>query len=198
MANLVAGLIVPQEGEIMIDGKQLSQIELNTYRSKIGYISQEAVIFSDTIFNNVTLWAEPTAESKKRFEEVIEMASLGDFVNSLSARENTKVGDNGILISGGQKQRISIARELFKQAEILIFDEATSALDSETEKIIQANIERLHGTYTMVIIAHRLSTIKQADIIFLLENGKISDSGSFDEMMGKSKRFNKLVSLQAF
>jgi subfamily B ATP-binding cassette protein MsbA len=113
-------------------------------------------------------------------------------------KEHTRLGDNGILISGGQKQRISIARELYKHTEILIFDEATSALDSETEKIIQENIEKLYGSYTMILIAHRLSTIKRADTIYLLEQGRISASGSFEEMMNKSTKFQKMVSLQGF
>ncbi|RYF84397.1 MAG: ABC transporter ATP-binding protein, partial [Chitinophagaceae bacterium] len=95
------------------------------------------------------------------------------------------------------KQRISIARELYKNSEILIFDEATSALDSETERIIQENIEQLHGSYTMIVIAHRLSTIKNADLIYLLEDGKITASGNFDEMISKSSRFKKMVMLQA-
>lgn len=172
-------------------------MDVNQYRSKIGYISQESVIFNDTIFNNITFWAEPTAENLRRFHEVVEMASLKEFIENQPQKEQTNLGDNGILVSGGQKQRISIARELYKDAELLILDEATSALDSETEKMIQENIEKLHGSYTMVLIAHRLSTIKEADIIYLLEDGKISASGSFYEMIDKSSRFKKMVSLQA-
>ena len=126
------------------------------------------------------------------------MASLKEFVETQPEKEHTRLGDNGILISGGQKQRISIARELYKHTEILIFDEATSALDSETEKIIQENIEKLYGSYTMILIAHRLSTIKRADTIYLLEQGRISASGSFEEMMNKSTKFQKMVSLQGF
>lgn len=196
LANLIAGLIKPKSGEILVDGVPLNEVDLDHYRNKIGYISQEAVIFNDNIYNNITFWAEPTQENLKRFNHVLEMASLTDFINSLPEKEFTKVGDNGILISGGQKQRISIARELFKNCEILIFDEATSALDSETEKVIQENIEMLHGKYTMIVIAHRLSTIKEADTIFLLEDGRISASGDFDEMMSKSTRFKKMVTFQ--
>ncbi len=196
IANMIAGLFFPESGDIFIDDIPLKQFDLNSYRNKIGYISQESVIFNDNIFNNITFWAEPTQKNKKRFNEVIELASLRDFIFSLPQKESTMLGDNGILISGGQKQRISIARELFKNAEILILDEATSALDSETEKMIQDNIEKLHGRYTMILIAHRLSTIKNADIIYLLERGKISASGSFDEMINKSSRFKKMVSLQ--
>ena len=193
---MIAGLIKPKSGEILVDGVPLNEVDLDHYRNKIGYISQEAVIFNDNIYNNITFWAEPTQENLKRFNHVLEMASLTDFINSLPEKEFTKVGDNGILISGGQKQRISIARELFKNCEILIFDEATSALDSETEKVIQENIEMLHGKYTMIVIAHRLSTIKEADTIFLLEDGRISASGDFDEMMSKSTRFKKMVTFQ--
>lgn len=197
IANMITGLLTPVNGQILIDEVPLSELNIAHYRSKIGYISQEPVVFNDTVFNNITFWAEPTPENKKRFEEVLELALLKDFVNGLPKKEQTSLGDNGILISGGQKQRISIARELFKNVEILILDEATSALDSETEKTIQENIENLHGAYTMVLIAHRLSTIRQADIIYLLEGGKVTASGSFDEMINSSTRFQKMVSLQA-
>jgi subfamily B ATP-binding cassette protein MsbA len=196
LANMIAGLIRPDTGELYIDGIPMQQYNLNTYRDKVGYISQEPVVFNDTIFNNITFWAEPTPENQKRFNEILRMASLSSYVDSLPEKELTRLGDNGILISGGQRQRISIARELYKDTEVLIFDEATSALDSETEKIIQENIEQLHGTYTIVLIAHRLSTIKEADTIYLLEKGKVTASGSFDEMVHKSTRFKKMVSLQ--
>jgi len=198
LANMISGLIRPDKGELYVDDIPMQQYDLRTYRNKVGYISQEPVVFNDTIFDNITFWAEPTPENRKRFNEVLKMASLTDFVNSLPEKELTRLGDNGILISGGQRQRISIARELYKDAEVLIFDEATSALDSETEKIIQENIEALRGTYTIVLIAHRLSTIKEADTIYLLEKGKVSASGSFDEMVDKSTRFKKMVSLQGF
>jgi subfamily B ATP-binding cassette protein MsbA len=198
IANMIAGLITPARGEVLIDGLPLRDIDLDTYRSRIGYISQESVIFSDTIFNNVTFWADPTPANRERFFEVIEMASLGEFVRAQPLQENARLGDNGMLISGGQKQRISIARELYKKTEILIFDEATSALDSETERVIQENIEKLYGNFTMVLIAHRLSTIRKADTIYLIEQGKVAAAGSFDEMIHTSSGFKKLVSLQVF
>lgn len=198
IANMIAGLIYPAGGELLVDTTPLPAIDLDSYRDRIGYISQESVIFNDSVFNNITFWAEPTPENKKRFDKVVEMASLTAFVKSQPQQEHSTLGDNGILISGGQKQRISIARELYKNTEILIFDEATSALDSETERIIQENIEKLYGNFTMILIAHRLSTIKRADTIYLIEQGKVAASGSFDEMIHKSSRFKKLVALQAF
>jgi subfamily B ATP-binding cassette protein MsbA len=196
LVNILMGLIQPDSGTVLIDNTPLTKLKLETYRNKLGYISQDSVIFNDTIFNNVTFWAEPTPEVYERFWEVINMASLKEFVESKPAKELTKLGDNGILISGGQKQRISIAREMFKKVEVLVLDEATSALDSETELFIQENIEKLHGQFTIIVIAHRLSTIKNVDNIFLLENGRVVTSGDFDTMVKKSEKFKRMVSLQ--
>ncbi|WP_018613821.1 ABC transporter ATP-binding protein [Segetibacter koreensis] len=196
LANIIIGLISPDSGRVLIDNIPLTQYNLDSYRSKIGYISQDSVIFNDNIYNNVTFWAEPTAENVQRFWEIIKMASLEEFVSNQPDKENTRLGDNGILISGGQKQRISIAREMYKKVEILILDEATSALDSETEHIIQENIENLHGHYTMIVIAHRLSTIRNVDTIYLLDKGNVTISGDFDFMLEKSEKFKRMVSLQ--
>lgn len=196
LANVIMALITPDNGKILIDGKPINEYNLNKYRSKIGYISQDSVIFNDNVFNNITFWADSTPENEQRFWEVIKMASLEEFVMNLPEKEKTPLGDNGILISGGQKQRISIAREMYKKAEILILDEATSALDSETEHIIQENIENLHGQYTMIVIAHRLSTIKNVDTIYLLDKGNVKISGDFDTMLQQSDQFKRMVSLQ--
>jgi len=116
----------------------------------------------------------------------------------LEEQEDSPLGSNGIMVSGGQKQRISIARELYKDVDILLMDEATSALDSETEKTIQENIEALQGQYTIVIIAHRLSTVKNADQIMLLKQGRIDRIGRFEEMLESSPSFRKMVELQEF
>ncbi len=196
LANMIACLIAPDKGEILVDGTPVHAFSFDSYRSIIGYISQEPVIFTDNFFNNITFWAEPTEQNIKRFWEVVELVSLTAFLKELPQGELTELGDNGISISGGQRQRISIARELFKNAQILILDEATSALDSETEKIVQQNIEILHGKYTMIIIAHRLSTIKNVDTIYLLEKGRITASGSFKDMVEYSDRFKRMVALQ--
>lgn len=196
LANIIIGLITPDSGQVLIDDVPLSKLNLDTYRSKIGYISQDSVIFNDNIYNNITFWAEQTPENVERFWEVIRMASLEEFITTQPDKENTRLGDNGILISGGQKQRISIAREMYKKVEILILDEATSALDSETEHIIQENIENLHGHYTMIVIAHRLSTIRNVDTIYLLDKGNVTISGDFDSMIQNSDKFKRMVTLQ--
>ena len=196
LANIISGLQTPDDGEIIIEGKSLYKTNLNSFRNHLGYITQEAVIFNDSIFNNVTFWQEKSEENEEKFRKTIEKVSLSEFLNELPEKENTQLGNNGILISGGQKQRISIARELYKDAELLILDEATSALDTETERHIKNNIDLLQGQTTLIIIAHRLSTIKNVDIIYLLDKGKIIASGDFDSLIKSSEKFRKMVELQ--
>ena len=196
LANIISGLQIPDDGEIIIEGKSLYKTNLNFFRNHLGYITQEAVIFNDSIFNNVTFWQEKSEENEEKFRKTIEKVSLSEFLNELPEKENTQLGNNGILISGGQKQRISIARELYKDVELLILDEATSALDTETERHIKNNIDLLQGQTTLIIIAHRLSTIKNVDIIYVLDKGKIIASGDFDSLIKSSEKFRKMVELQ--
>jgi ABC-type multidrug transport system fused ATPase/permease subunit len=197
LANMLAGLIIPSHGKVLLDGTtDLKNIALDDFRSKIGYITQDPVIFSDTIFNNITFWDESNEANMVRFNKAVALASLSEFIDNQEEKEHSLLGDHGMLISGGQKQRVSIARELYKEVDLLILDEATSALDSETEMIIKENIERLKGKYTMIVIAHRLSTIKNADRIYLLGGGKVKDTGSFDELYAHSTQFKKMVELQ--
>nr|WP_304608467.1 ATP-binding cassette domain-containing protein [Pontibacter anaerobius] len=198
LMNLLCGLLKAEKGDLLVDGIEMHEIDMKSFQNRVGYITQEPVIFSDTVFNNVTFWASPTEENLKRFNEALEMASIADFVKGLPEKENSLLGNNGVLISGGQKQRISIARELYKEIDILFMDEATSALDSETEKSIQQNIEKLKGKYTIVIIAHRLSTIKNVDRIIYLNRGEIEDEGDFESLKFSSTSFNKMVNLQEF
>ena len=139
---------------------------------------------------------QPMIENLKKFWKVLQNVSLLEMVNSNPKLEDTPLGNNGILISGGQKQRISIARELFKDMELLIMDEATSALDSETEKSIKDYIDLLNGKFTMIIIAHRLSTIKNVDHIYLMEKGEIINHGNYNELLNSSEKFKKMVKLQ--
>lgn len=196
LVNIICGLLEFTEGKLMLDEKELDKSSLVSYRKKIGYITQEPVIFNDTIFNNITLWADFSEENMIRFEEVCKQAHINEFIMNSENKENTILGNNGINLSGGQKQRISIARELFKHPEILIFDEATSALDIQTEKEIQRNIFELKGKYTVIMIAHRLATIKNADNIFYMSKGKIINCGNYDELLEKSPEFRLSVESQ--
>lgn len=198
MVNLIIGLLEPSQGEILVNGEERSKFDKAAYRRRFGYITQEPVIFNDNIFNNVTFWDEKSPENVSRFQEAIRLANIDGFVDSLPDKENTKLGDNGMLVSGGQKQRISIARELYKNVDVLILDEATSALDSETERSIQENIDNLRGKYTIIIVAHRLSTVKKADRILVLDSGKIVGQGNFESLVESSRIFKRMVELQEF
>ncbi|MDN3204748.1 ABC transporter ATP-binding protein [Algoriphagus sediminis] len=198
MVNLIIGLLEPTEGEIWVNNKNRENWDRSSYRKRFGYITQEPVIFNDDIYNNVTFWDERTPENIANFENAIRLANIHDFVKNLPDKEKTKLGDNGMLVSGGQKQRISIARELYKNVDVLILDEATSALDSETEKSIQQNIDNLKGRYTIIIVAHRLSTVKKADQILVLDQGDIVGAGSFEDLVEQNKLFKRMVELQEF
>jgi ABC-type multidrug transport system fused ATPase/permease subunit len=196
LVNLLAGLMPVDNGQIVIDGVSYADIDVRSLQQRIGYITQDPVIFSDSVYDNVTKWAQKTPENLKRFWHALEQAAIDEFVRSLPDEEDSMLGNNGIQVSGGQKQRISIARELYKEVDFLIMDEATSALDSETERAIQENIDALKGKYTIIIVAHRLSTIKNADKIFLLSNGSLIASGDFDQLIEQSELFKRMTLLQ--
>lgn len=198
LVNILTGLLPLDKGEFYVDARLFSKLKKSSFNKRVGYITQEPVIFSDTIFNNVTFWADKDEDTIKRFEESLKKASIFEFVKGLPKQYDTILGSGktGITLSGGQKQRISIARELYKQADILVLDEATSALDSETERAIQNGFEDLKGNYTILIVAHRLATIKNANRIALMNKGKIEDIGSYHELLSKSKRFKRMVELQ--
>lgn len=194
--NALCGLLPVYSGSITIDGVSMNTISATSFQRHIGYITQEPVIFNDTVFNNVTLWSPKNDETRKRFEVALKKSASFQFVNELSGKEDFVLTDQGLNISGGQRQRLSIARELFRDVEILIMDEATSALDGETEREIQENLRMLKGAFTVIIVAHRLSTVKHADTIIVMNKGKIDQIGNFDSLLKASTTFNRMVQLQ--
>jgi subfamily B ATP-binding cassette protein MsbA len=196
LLNIFAGLITPSSGSCLIDGLDYSEINIPTLQNRIGYITQDPVIFDDDVFNNVTFWDKKNEVNLNRFNEALKKAHIYEFIYELKDKESTRLGNNGISLSGGQKQRISIARELYKDVDFLFLDEATSSLDSETERNIQYSIEDLKGNYTIIMIAHRLSTIKNVDKILILSKGEIDYYGSYKDTLIKSKHFKKMVELQ--
>lgn len=196
LVNVICGLLRPSSGIIWLHGRSMNMMHPSEFRHRYGYITQEPVIFNDTLFNNITLWDEKTEESRRKFDHVVEQAYLGDVMRDMPKGSDSMLGPNGINISGGQKQRIAIARELYRDTEILIMDEATSSLDSESEKIIQTQIDRLKDTHTLLIVAHRLSTIRNADLVVLMNDGRIETTGTFHELMQRSQTFKRMVELQ--
>lgn len=196
LVNAICSLLDIDEGEFLVNGFNFKEIKKSSYRRKIGYITQEPTIFNADIFDNVSFWDKRTPENLEKFWKVIQMCSLEKFIKDLPNQEKELLGNNGINISGGQKQRVSIARELYRDVDLLIMDEATSALDSETEKEIKDSIDSLKGKVTLISIAHRLSTIRDVDMIYLMDKGKIIGSGNFEELKRKSDYFKKLAGLQ--
>ena len=195
LVDLLTGLLIPQKGEILTNGVPLARIDLVDWRSRIGYVSQEVMIFDDTIWNNICLFDK--SAKLERIQEAAEMSHMWNFSQELENGLQTRVGDRGMRLSGGQKQRLSIARELYKKPDLLILDEATSALDGESEGIIKEAIDNLKGKMTVVIIAHRLSTIKHADLIYVMDKGRIIESGTYEELtLQQDSKFQQMIELQ--
>jgi subfamily B ATP-binding cassette protein MsbA len=199
MFDIITGLLIPQTGKISIDGIDYSELELSSLRNIIGYVTQEPVIFNDTIANNISFWDcdSPDDISSKKIKEAAILANCDKFINEDEMGYETTIGDKGVKLSGGQRQRIAIARELYKEPEIMIFDEATSSLDTESEQLIQQSINSLKGERTIVIIAHRLSTVRNCDYVYVLKEGRIVEHGSFDELYcDKNSRFYSMCQIQ--
>ena len=184
-----------QEGEILIDGINIKDVSIRDLRSLIGNVNQEAILFNDTFYNNITFGVE--SATREQVEEAAKIANAHDFIMESEKGYETNIGDRGGLLSGGQRQRISIARAILKNPPILILDEATSALDTESERLVQEALERLMKTRTTIAIAHRLSTIKNADEICVLHEGRIVERGTHDELLQKDGYYKKLNDMQS-
>ena len=181
-------------GRLLIDGHDVRDATLASVRSQIGVVSQETVLFNDTVRNNIG-YGQPHV-SQRAVEAAARAALAHDFITALPLGYDTVIGERGIRLSGGERQRIAIARALLKNAPILILDEATSALDSESESLVQSALANLVVGRTVVVIAHRLSTVRRADRIVVLENGKVTDIGSHEELMKKFGIYRRLYDLQ--
>ena len=196
LATMLTGILRPTSGVISIGGVPYSQIDQGKLRKGIGYVTQESLIFNDTVTNNVSLWDEDTTSSEK-VKPAATTAHAADFIEELPRAYDALLGDNGMKISGGQRQRVSIARELYKDARVLIFDEGTSALDTESEQIIQQNIDELRDSTTLILIAHRLSTVRNSDMIFVFEDGRIVEQGAYEYLYAMGGTFTEMVDQQA-
>jgi len=189
IVDLICGLIKPSKGSLYADQINYENINIDSLRSMIGFVAQETIIFNDSVENNISLW---DLGNKDKIREVAKSSNAEEFILSKEDQYQTIVGDKGEKLSGGQRQRISIARELFKEPEILILDEATSALDTKTENKIRGSIESLQGTKTILVISHRISTIKNADYIYLIHKGTIEEEGTYDYLYNLNNRFRKM------
>lgn len=184
-----------QNGEILIDGVNIKDMSIHSLRSIIGNVNQEAILFNDTVYNNIAFGVENATQ--EQVEQAAKIANAHDFIMEMEDGYNTNIGDRGCRLSGGQRQRISIARAVLKNPPVLILDEATSALDTESEKLVQDALERLMKSRTTIAIAHRLSTIKNADEICVLHEGEIVERGTHEELLAMDGYYKKLNDMQA-
>ena len=194
LVHLIPRFFDVSGGRILIDDTDVREVTLESLRSQIGIVTQDTVLFNDTVRNNIA-YGQPHV-SQKKVEEAARAARAYEFICGLPDGYDTLIGERGVRLSGGERQRIAIARAILKNAPILILDEATSALDSESESLVQSALQNLMSGRTVFVIAHRLSTVRRADRIVVLENGTISDIGAHEELMGKLGTYRRLYELQ--
>ena len=194
LVNLISRFYDPQVGEVSIDGIPLKDIAVKSLRDRIGLVTQETLLFNDTVKANITYGHEGVDE--EQLVAVAEAANAHRFIKDFPEGYNTQIGERGLMISGGQRQRIAIARAVYKNPPILIFDEATSQLDTESERLVQDAINNLMQGRTVIVIAHRLSTIKHADKIVVIDKGKITESGTHEELLSSSPLYKRLYEMQ--
>ena len=195
LANLITRFYDVNKGEILIDGQNIKHITKKSLRNLMGIVSQDSILFNDTITNNIKLGIQNAQDTA--ILKASKIANADEFIQNLPQKYNTNIGDGGNTLSGGQKQRLSIARAVLKNPPIMILDEATSALDTESEQLVQIALEKMMENRTSVVIAHRLSTIQKADKILVLKKGKIVEQGKHQELLAKKGEYFKLVTMQS-
>jgi subfamily B ATP-binding cassette protein MsbA len=195
IANLLTRFYDVNEGTIQIDGTDIKKLDIHCLRGLIGLVTQDSILFNDTIKANIALGKENATDEE--IIEALKIANAFEFVNELPNGIHTNIGDSGNKLSGGQKQRLSIARAVLKNPPIMILDEATSALDTESEKFVQIALENMMQNRTSIVIAHRLSTIQKANKIVVMQKGRIVEQGTHEELIALNGTYNKLVSMQS-
>ncbi len=190
--DLLLGLLEPQEGKILVDGKNIHE-QLSAWQTNVGYIPQSIYLADETLRNNVAFGIPEKEIDDAKVMQAIESAQLSEMVRRLPLGLDTMIGENGTRISGGQRQRVGIARALYHNPQVLVMDEATSALDNLTEKEITRSIEALKGDRTIIMIAHRLTTVENCDRLYMMKDGKIVDEGSYDDLVQKNRDFRRMA-----
>jgi ATP-binding cassette, subfamily B, bacterial MsbA len=196
ITNLIPRFYDPVDGEVLIDGIDIREIKLASLRSQIAIVTQEVHLFNDTVRANIAYGAQGRRDSDAEIREAARAALADDFIRQLPRGYDTVIGERGLILSGGQRQRIAIARAILKDAPILILDEATSALDSESELLVQQALSNLMAGRTTIVIAHRLSTVRRANLIVVVDGGRIIEVGKHDELVARKGVYRRLYDLQ--
>jgi subfamily B ATP-binding cassette protein MsbA len=196
LVDLLPRFYDPTGGHITIDGNDIRDLNIDSLRSLIGVVSQNCILFNDTIANNITFGLSDIPA--ERIREAARMANADAFISQMPEGYDTPVGDRGSALSGGQRQRISIARAILRNPPIMILDEATSALDAASQQAVQLALDQLMLGRTTIVIAHRLSTIENADLIIVMDHGNIIEQGSHDQLMALGGTYRSLVDMQSF
>ena len=194
LLNMIPRIYDPNDGKILLDNQDISKFNLESLRSQISIVDQNTTLFDDTVLNNIK-YARPEASNEEVFEAA-KQSMCDDFIDKLENKFETMIGENGVKLSGGEKQRLSIARAILKKSKIVLLDEATSSLDSDTEEKIQKALDQLTLDKTTIVIAHRLSTILNSDTIYVMDKGKITDSGKHNELLMKSEVYKNFYEKQ--
>ena len=193
--DIILGLLRPQKGILKIDDIEINENNYRDWQKSIGYVPQDIYLSDETLAANIAFGVDIDDISQSSVEHASKIANLHNFVNKeLPLKYQTMVGERGVRLSGGQRQRIGIARALYNNPKVLILDEATSSLDDVTEKTIMEEVNKLRKDITIIMIAHRLSTVKNCDNIYILENGKLKNQGSFKKLVSDSDLFQEYVS----
>ena len=195
LANLITRFYDVNKGEVLIDNQNIKDLTKKSLRGLMGIVSQDSILFNDTIANNIKLGTQ--AATEEAILEAAQIANADEFIQNLPEKNKTNIGDSGNTLSGGQKQRLSIARAVLKNPPIMILDEATSALDTESEQLVQTALEKMMHNRTSLVIAHRLSTIQKADTIVVMKKGKIVEQGKHEELLALKGEYFKLVTMQS-
>lgn len=196
IVSLLAGLYAPTSGAVLVNGIDLQELNLEEWRSKLGYMSQDVFLFNGTIRDNIASWDDDISE--KDIVSAAMRAQLHDFVLSLPHQYDTTVGDRGLRLSGGQAQRVAIARAILRNPEVLLFDEATSALDNVTERAVYEAIATMRKEAIVIVVAHRLSTIRDADQVVVMEGGRIVESGTHESLLAARGVYSRLYEADSF
>jgi ABC-type multidrug transport system fused ATPase/permease subunit len=197
IVDLIAGFFKPQSGQVLVDGVDIKDVNNSTWLSQLGVISQDAFFFSGTIEDNICFGVDAEGRDQNRVKEAARISYADEFIDLLPQGYQTMVGERGVKLSGGQRQRLAIARAIYLDPPVLIFDEATSSLDAHSERKVQEAIEALHGKRTVIVVAHRLVTVASADYIFVIQDGRLAEEGTHEELRAGNGLYSSLCAKQS-